>query len=85
MLRCSGDDSFGPALGPDFTGCYNFDFTLLFEDAIFSTAPCALVLPLAALRLHALLRRPASVHWAFLGALKLVGWTCACKTPSSEY
>ncbi len=72
MIRCSGDDTFGPVLGPESDGCYNFDFTLVFEESIFSIVPCAIVLPLAAVRLYFLLRRPVSVRWQLLQAAKLV-------------
>lgn len=76
MFRCSGDDSFGPVLDPSFLnlGCYNFDFTLVFEDSILSITPCGLVLLLAAWRLYILLRRPVVVFWPLIRALKLVGW-----------
>ncbi len=71
MVRCGNDDSFGPVLtaGP---GCYEFDFTLVFEDSIFSIAPCGLVILLAAWRLHRLIGRPTVVQWPLLRALKLV-------------
>jgi ATP-binding cassette, subfamily C (CFTR/MRP), member 1 len=72
MLRCSGDDTFGPVLGSAPIGCYNFDFTLLFEEAIFTIAPCALVLPLAAWRLFRVIRRPVLVQWPIVHALKFV-------------
>ncbi len=76
MFRCSGDDSFGPVLGPDNgSGCYNFDFTLTFEDCIFAIAPCGLLLLLAAWRLYDLARRPAIVRWPLLRAVKQVSST----------
>jgi hypothetical protein len=74
MLRCSGDDTIGPVLGSSALspGCYNFDFTVVFEDSIFSIAPCFVVLVLAAWRLYNLVGKPVVVRWPLLHALKLV-------------
>ncbi len=72
MDRCGDDDSFGPVLGyaPD---CYNFDFTLVFEDIIFSLAPCGIAILLAVWRLYDIVRQPVIVKWPLFGDLKLVG------------
>ncbi len=74
MLRCGGDDTFGPVLGSALLspGCYNFDFSLVFEDSILSIVPCGLVLFLGIWRLHALVGRPVVVYWPLLRALKRV-------------
>lgn len=71
MLRCSGDDSFGPVLGPG-SACYNFDFTLFFEELIFSLIPSALVVIAAISRGVAVWGRPLSVKWPAGKALKHV-------------
>lgn len=74
MFRCSGDDTFGPVLGSSLLnpGCYNFDFTLVFEDSIFTIAPCGILLLLAGWRLYSLFQRQAIVHWPVVRALKNV-------------
>jgi len=74
MPRCSGDNTFGPVLGSSFLnpGCYNFDFTIVFEDSIFSIAPCGFVLLLSFWRLYKISGRKVVVHWPLLHALKLV-------------
>ncbi|KAK3353395.1 ABC transporter [Lasiosphaeria hispida] len=73
--RCAGDDTFGPVLGRGFiTPCYEFDFTLVFEDSIFSIAPCAIVLPLVAFRLHQIWRRPVVVSWPLIRTSKWVAY-----------
>lgn len=83
MDRCAGDDTFGPSLDPRLGNCYEFDFTLVFEEAIFLTAPCALVIPIVGFRLYLILK-PSSfsakrenqagpvIHWPLVRALKLV-------------
>lgn len=74
MVRCSGDDTFGPVLGSSIlnSGCYNFDFTVIFEDSIFSIVPCGIVILLIIWRLYSLVGRQAVVRWPLLHALKLV-------------
>ena len=73
MFRCNGDETFGPALASSLLdGCYDFDFTLVFEESIFAIGPCALVLPFAALRLYQLASRDVLVRWPLLQAIKLV-------------
>ncbi|KAI0126691.1 P-loop containing nucleoside triphosphate hydrolase protein [Xylariales sp. AK1849] len=54
MQRCHGDDSFGPSLGSG-SNCHNFDFTLLFEDCIFSLIPSVLVTIAASYRIYELI------------------------------
>ncbi|KAK0615110.1 hypothetical protein B0T17DRAFT_377631 [Bombardia bombarda] len=64
VARCAGDGAFGPVLVSDNNHagqCYSFDFTLLFEESIFSIAPCALALPIFALRVLQL--RKEHVPW----------------------
>jgi ATP-binding cassette subfamily C (CFTR/MRP) protein 1 len=50
----AADDSFGPTIHPECRG--GFDFTLLFEQAIFIIIPCAILLPLAVVRLYQLFK-----------------------------
>ncbi|KAK3316811.1 hypothetical protein B0H66DRAFT_305987 [Apodospora peruviana] len=77
--RCPGDDAFGPVLGAGPSGeCYNFDFALVFEESIFSLAPCAIVLPAAALRLYYIWGRKVVVQWQLLRAIKLAIFTMQC-------
>ncbi|KAK3935755.1 P-loop containing nucleoside triphosphate hydrolase protein [Diplogelasinospora grovesii] len=76
MIRCTGDNNFGPVLEPGLvTDCYNFDFTLVFEESIFSIAPCAIALLNAAFRLYRLSKRQTVVQWPLLRAFKLAFWT----------
>ena len=74
MYRCGGDDDIGPVLGSAIfnPGCYNFDFTLVFEDVLFSIVPCAFFSLLAAWRIYILRTRPVVVRWPLLRALKQV-------------
>jgi len=74
MPRCREDDSFGPALGSSVLspGCYNFDFTVVFEDSIFAILPCGFMLLLGTWRLCSLTGRKVVVRWPLLHALKLV-------------
>lgn len=68
-MSCQSDNSFGPAID----GCRNnFDFTVLFEQIIFTLAPSCLfiVLSLGALTWKA--RVPIVVHAPWLLRLKLV-------------
>jgi len=78
MFRCGGDDGIGPVLGSAFfnPGCYDFDFTLVFEDVLFSIIPCGVFLLLAAWRLYALRSRPVIVRWPLLRAMKQVRAIC---------
>lgn len=71
MQRCDGDDSFGPALGSGLD-CHNFDFTIFFEDCIFSLIPSILVIVAAAYRVFLLLKRPKIINWPVGEALKHV-------------
>ena len=89
MFRCSGDDTFGPVLGSSSPnpGCYNFDFTLVFEDSIFSILPCGIAIVLGAWRLYALVKRQVAVQWPLLRALKAVSFCAAsinCRGPLYE-
>jgi len=74
MLRCHGDDGIGPVLEPALflSGCYDFDFTLVFEDVLFSILPCGVFLLLAAWRVAVLRARPVLVRWPLLRASKQV-------------
>ena len=63
------DNSFGPQV--DIT-CRPFDFTLLFEDAIFSAMPAALMLLLVPLRLLAVWREPPKTRSYGLAIFKQV-------------
>lgn len=55
-----------------FQGRGGFDFTLLFEDAILSIAPIALILCIAPLRIAYLWRRNRKVSTSLLLPAKLV-------------
>jgi hypothetical protein len=74
MQRCEGDTSFGPTLKPG-TNCDDFDFTLLFEESIFSLAPSTLVWIAVFCRAYSLLGQPKILHHPFACALKLVNLT----------
>jgi len=95
MERCPGDDRFGPVLDAGKLACYGFDFTLVFEESIFSIVPCVILIPLAAARLRRLWSRPvetyrlhkpwessALANWPLVLGLKLV--SCCCPWPSRE-
>lgn len=71
MNRCHGDDGFGPTLDYNFH-CYHFDFTLYFEECIFSLVPAILAITLALLRIYSVLGRPRTIEWPVGRALKLV-------------
>jgi hypothetical protein len=63
------DNQFGPRV---LSQCRSFDFTLLFEDAIFALLPAALFLVLAAFRAPVLIRGPVKVTSHRLATWKLV-------------
>lgn len=71
MNRCGDDNSFGPTLGHSLD-CYDFDFTLYFEDCIFSLVPAVLSISVALRRIYSLLGRPRAVQWPVGRALKQV-------------
>jgi hypothetical protein len=64
------DNVFGPRVLEE---CRPFDFTLLFEDAIFAVVPAGIFLLLAACRLPSLIRTPIKVTSHRLATWKLVG------------
>ena len=63
------DNQFGPRVAVE---CRPFDFTLLFEDAIFTLLPGSLFLILSAFRLPVLIRSPVKVESHRLATWKLV-------------
>ncbi|KAJ5117987.1 hypothetical protein N7526_011010 [Penicillium atrosanguineum] len=63
------DDQFGPRV---ISQCRPFDFTLLFEDAIFAILPAGLFLVLAAFRATVLIRGPVKVTSHRLATWKLI-------------
>lgn len=65
----SADDEFGPRVAID---CRAFDFTLLFEDAIFVTLPAALFLLLLPWRLRSLWKMPVKTESCQVAIYKLV-------------
>lgn len=71
MKRCNGDNSFGPALGPG-SDCHNFDFTILFEDCIFSLIPSILAIIAAIYRIYGVFKKTKVIIWPIGRALKLV-------------
>ncbi|KAK4553453.1 hypothetical protein LTR86_009510 [Recurvomyces mirabilis] len=67
-MPCLNDASFGPGV----RGCRDdFDFTIVFEHAIFSIGPAVLFLLAAALRIWSISRLEKIVHAAALTSLKL--------------
>jgi len=68
--HCAVDNSFGPYAGEHCRG--GFDFTLLFEDAILSIIPIALVLCVAPNRIGYLWRKKTKVSKSLLLPAKLV-------------
>jgi ATP-binding cassette subfamily C (CFTR/MRP) protein 1 len=76
VFVCSptADDLFGPMVH----GCRDgFDFTLTFEQCIFSILPAAFLLLAAPFRIHYLGSLPTTVRGAFLRHSKLVSGTHA--------
>lgn len=71
MNRCHGDDGFGRTLDYNFH-CYSFDFTLYFEECIFSLVPAILAVVLASFRIYSVLGRPRTIEWPVGRALKQV-------------
>ena len=71
MNRCNGDDQFGPTLGHGID-CYYFDFTLYFEECIFSLVPAILGITVALLRIYSVLGRLRQIEWPIGKALKQV-------------
>lgn len=65
------DVDFGPFL--TVSGQNDFDFTLYFEELIFSIAPSALLLIFLAIRLQHLFRTPRKVRGGRLQTTKIVG------------
>ncbi len=67
--RCLNDDTFGPIV----VGCReNFDFTLVFEQSVFSIIPSACFAVLALARIARLSRKPDVVSARAFQALKIV-------------
>jgi hypothetical protein len=66
----NADDQFGPRVD---IACRPFDFTLLFEDAVFIALPAALFLVLLPLRLPSLYNTPVKLTTYKLATWKLVG------------
>ena len=67
------DDTFGPTV--QLQTCRDgFDFTLLFEESLFTILPVAVLLGAAPLRIRALYRRPDVVTASLLRNGKLVSW-----------
>jgi ATP-binding cassette, subfamily C (CFTR/MRP), member 1 len=64
------DDNFGPYAGEHCRG--GFDFTLLFEDALLSIAPLALLLCIAPFRIIYLWRKQTKVSRSLILPVKLV-------------
>jgi ATP-binding cassette subfamily C (CFTR/MRP) protein 1 len=64
------DDTFGPWAGPDCRS--GFDFTLLFEEFIFSILPTACLLSIAPFRIFYLCRKQNKLRRSRLLFTKLV-------------
>jgi hypothetical protein len=72
-LSCTAvDNTFGPWARECRGG---FDFTLLFEDAILSITPLALLLAIAPFRIFFLWRKKTKVSRSVLLPVKLVGFS----------
>lgn len=68
-MACKSDNSFGPAI----EGCrHNFDFTVLFEQTVFTLAPSCLFIVLSLGALARKARAPIVVHAPWLLRFKLV-------------
>ncbi|CAI6342532.1 unnamed protein product [Periconia digitata] len=67
------DRTFGPYAGEHCRG--GFDFTLLFEEAIFSLIPISLVLIIAPIRLRYLWKKQNKVSSSLILPVKLIAWT----------
>jgi hypothetical protein len=65
------DDTFGPTVR-NLSCRDGFDFTLLFEESIFTILPAALLLCALPLRFHSIYRRVDMVRWSRLRLMKLV-------------
>ena len=67
--RCQDDDTFGPAVH----GCRDdFDFTIKFEEVLFSLILTLVFISIALARIVSLVRQPRIVGGAFLLGTKLV-------------
>lgn len=76
VIFCS-DDSFGPTV--KLESCRNgFDFTLLFEESIFTILPAAVLLCAVPCRIFSIHRRPNAVKGSLLRILKLVTIAVLC-------
>lgn len=83
--KCAAvDRTFGPYAGEHCRG--GFDFTLLFEEAIFSLIPISLILLIAPIRLFFLWRKQIKVSSSLILPVKLVSQNleqdrrrCSCK------
>ena len=72
------------AFGPVIRGCrQDFDFTLAFQQYIFSVVPSALLLLAAPLRIVILRRHSAKVDGSILKNVKLVCCYCLVLLPAS--
>lgn len=72
-MVCDYDQTFGPALpGRTEPGCRPFDFTILFEDVVFSLLPSLLTLPVTILSIHYTMANPSVVHWTYCWVAKMV-------------
>lgn len=67
MSLLPGDTAFGPGLPG------RFDFTLTFEQIIFTLLPCSLFIVVIALQIHHRRNRPAVVKHGLLFWAKMVG------------
>lgn len=65
----ASDRCFGPRVNPL---CRSFDFTLLFEDTLFTIVPASLFIAAAAVRLSVLARTSVKVTSSSLAVSKLV-------------
>jgi hypothetical protein len=70
MADTCRDDNFGPTVYSNT--CQRFDFSLLFEDAIFSILPGCLFLLASFARMIVLYRKPLIARWTLLHSINSV-------------
>lgn len=73
QMACHNDDTLGPVLPQQASGhCRTFDFTLAFEDLVFTLTPCLALLPIIVYSICRAVRRPKLVDWRLCWLAKSV-------------
>ncbi|EFX06639.1 ABC multidrug transporter [Grosmannia clavigera kw1407] len=72
-MACPADFMFGAILSFDdhSVTCRNFDFRIIFEDALLVLTPSLALLPTVAMRFFSIVRKPKIVVWQWMQKLKL--------------